>query len=224
MRQRNPQMRHLRALTLLTFVLMVAVTSGPKLAAAQEADTSDAPAKTSRTPWVVHAIGFAPIGEFQDTASFTVGGTLGGRYFLDAKEFLALYAGVGAANYASEQQKFLGFVWTTDTSMLFFEVGPQIHLGNGPVVPYIYGGVGLANFSTSTTLTFDDEELDSETHASDWNLALFGGAGCQIRVHKKVYLDLGVTYQHNGTMTRLIDDEEITSEANVVRVQVGVSF
>ena len=224
MPQRNPQMRNLHSLNLFAFALIVMVTSGLKLAAAQEADTSDAPAKTSHIRLVAHAIGFNPIGEFQDSTSFTVGGTLGGRYFLDKKKLVALYVGFGAANYASESGKFLGYVWTTTTSMSFLEVGPQIHLGNGPVVPYIYAGVGPANFSTQTTLNLDDEEIDSETHASDWNLALFGGAGCQIRVYKKVYLDLGVTYQHNGTMTRLIDDEETTSEANVVRFHVGVSF
>ncbi len=191
---------------------------------AQEADTSDATAKTSRPKIGIHGVGFTPIGEFSDSADSTLGFSAGYRYFLDKKEFIALYAGFGATNYASESEKFLGFEWTTATNMFFLEVGPQIHLGSGPVVPYIYGGVGFTRFSTTTTLNLNDEEIDSETHASDYNPAFSVGAGCYIRVSKHYYLDAGVTYQHNGTMTRLIDDEEITSEANMVRFHVGVSF
>ena len=224
MRQRNSQMRNLCSLALFAFALIVMVTSGLKTAAAQQTDTSDAPAKTSRIRIVAHGVGFAPIGEFADSANSTFGFSAGGRYFLDKKEFLALYAGLGGTNYASESEEFFGFEWTTATNMVFFEVGPQIHFGSGPVVPYIHGSVGFVNFSTSTTLMLGDEELDSETGASDFNPAFSVGAGCQIRVYKQYYLDAGVTYQHNGTMTRLIDDEEITSEANVVRFQVGVSF
>ena len=210
-----------------------------------EADTSDAPVKTSRIGVVVHAIGVSTTGELQDSAStdgvalrrsfgspqgsqLSRGGggvTLGGRYFLDKKESVALYAGFGGANnYLSEQLQFrtLGFKWTSNTSMFFLEVGPQIHLGSGPVVPYIYGGVGFANYSTTTTtVKFGGEKISSETRA-DFNLTLFGGAGCRIRVYKGIYFDLCVTYQDNGTMTHLI--RETTSEVNVVRIQVGVSL
>ena len=210
----------IRTFVLLTFASTVVAAS----ATAQEAepDTLDAPAVPSRLGGVFQAVGFDPTGEFRDNASFSLGGTIGGRYFLDSGRFVALYAGVGFADYGSEEADLFLFDGRTYTQMVFVEVGPQIHIGRGPIVPYIHGSVGITNIAARTSVTFLGETLDTETDASDTNLALAGGGGFRIRAGS-VYLDLAVTYHRNGTMTYLVEEEELTSRADVLRFQVGVS-
>lgn len=209
-----------RTFALLTLAFTVVAAS----ATAQEAqpDTLEARTIPSRLGGVFQAVGFGPAGAFRDNASFSFGGMIGGRYFLDSGRFVALYAGVGFADYGSEEADLFLFDGRTYTQMIFLEVGPQIHIGRGPIVPYIHGTVGITNIATRTSVTFLGETLDTDTDISDTNLALAGGGGLRIRAGS-IHLDFAVTYQRNGTMTYLAEDEEFTSKADVLRFQVGVS-
>ena len=207
----------------LTLVTLAFVLVAPSATAQQpEPDTLDARTAPSRLGGVLQVAGFVPIGEFRDNAGFGVAGIAGVRYFLDKRRFAALYGGFGFASFDSESMGDpLFYQHRTETGMYFVEVGPQIHLGRGPIAPYISASVGLTSFVTSTNVGGLFTEREGSTDLQDISPAFVGGGGLRIRVGS-VHLDLAVTLHLNGTMTYRLGEDEFTSRADLLRFQAGV--
>lgn len=52
---------------------------------------------------MLQVVGFGLTREFRKNASFSFGGTIGDRFSWTRERFVALYAGVGFADYGSEE-------------------------------------------------------------------------------------------------------------------------
>ena len=118
-------------------------------------------------------------------------------------------------------------------------VGPQLTWGRGPVRPYVYATVGTSYFATTTSLSDDHtscgdcDVVASDTNYSDWTFSWSAGGGLLLRTGRYGYLDVGVRYIGNGTVSWLAEGDLVEdaqgiaqphprrSQANVVEVTFG---
>jgi len=114
-------------------------------------------------------------------------------------------------------------------------VGPQLTLGHGLVRPYAYATAGTSYFATTTSLSEDGcgECGASDTNYSDWTFSWSAGGGLLLRTGRYGYLDVGVRYIGNGTVSWLAEGDLVEdaqgiaqphprrSQANVVEVTFG---
>lgn len=129
---------------------------------------------------------------------------------------------------------------TTDNSILFAGLGPELVLFTGRVEPYVTAAAGVSVFLTTSSLGDDwGEDWATTTNYSDATFAWRAGAGTRIRLaggRKPVYLDVAVERHQNGVADYLTKgdiedhpDGSITlypnrTEANLTTFRVGVSF
>jgi hypothetical protein len=157
-----------------------------------------------------------PVGEFRRFARPGFGLSLNGVAGIDQQSVLGLRAEGGGTNYGRfsapfQQQGFLiGIPARQETSNNIYwgAIGPQVTLPLGPVRPYAYATVGVANFTTTSRLFGADVNGNRQTfwQATDlWNLSLMHGLGGGTRVQlarqdgTPVSLDLGARRHYVGS-------------------------
>ncbi len=107
---------------------------------------------------------------------------------------------------------------TTANDIWSFGVGPELHLGSGPLRTYLHAAIGTSDFSTSTSVegSNNSSPFASSTNFNDWTFAYYGGGGFMYLVSNKenpVYIDAGVRYQVHGE-TRYLQEGSIQSNGS----------
>ncbi|HSG07748.1 MAG TPA: hypothetical protein VLA36_05310 [Longimicrobiales bacterium] len=191
-----------------------------------------------------------PLGELGDYIDAGGGGQFYGMFPLDPDGRVRLRADFGFLVYGHERQR-LCFSYpvgcriqmdlTTTNAVMFGGLGPEVVLGSGPVEPYLNASFGFSYFTTTSSLSGDNDfdEFASTTNFDDAVFAWRAGGGVRIQLSKgrrPVALDLGVERHENGvaeflTKGDIVDhpDGSITlfpnrSEANLVTFRVGVTL
>jgi opacity protein-like surface antigen len=159
-----------------------------------------------------------PLGDFGRRVN--VGGGFGGHGLLrlDGAGALALRLDGGFVVYGSERVRAnnpisgrVKLEVQTTNGIAMLGAGPQIMLPRGRVRPYANAGVGLALFTTYSSLRGGDEygtPFAETTNERDATFAFMGGAGLYLPVANRgrtVSLDVGARYHANGTATYLTE-------------------
>lgn len=151
--------------------------------------------------------------------------------------------------YGHERQEFcygvpvgcrIGMDLTTDNSILFGGIGPELVLLKGPIQPYVNASMGFSAFLTTSSLGDDyGDDWANTTNYSDGVFAWRAGGGMRFRVadgRRPVYLDFAVERHQNGVAEYLTEgdiqdhaDGSITlypnrTEANLVAFRMGISI
>ncbi len=192
-------------------------------------------------------IGGAPTGYFGQVVGSGWGGA-GILTWQPGRLPLGLRSEITFLDYASESRDVpvpgtdgrIAGELTTSNWIGRLAIGPQLTWGRGSVRPYAYATVGASHFATTTTLTDDSngcgdcsDVVASDTNYSDWTFSWSAGGGLLLRTGRYGYLDVGVRYIGNGTVSwlgegDLVEDAQGVAQphphrspANVVEVTVG---
>lgn len=190
-----------------------------------------------------------PTGEMGYLVDQGFGMQLTGAVPVAAEGHFLLRGDFGFMIYGHERQQYcydvpigcrIGLDLTTDNTILFGGVGPEIVLATGAVQPYVNASFGFSYFATISSLGDDHgyDDFASTTNYDDGMFAWRAGGGLRIRVsHRRtpVFLDFAVERHQNGvadylTKGDIVDhpDGSITlypnrTEANMVAFRMGVS-
>ena len=226
----------------------------PLLLAALVAAPNAAPAQRDGPPAYFFAggtLGVAePAGELADHVE-TGYGITGHVLFRPYPEgFFGLRLDGGYVNYGRESRDVLlsstvggriSVDLNTTNDIVFLGIGPQIGVPGDRVQPYVNGMVGVAYFTTSSSLRgeLDDESFANTTNYDDAVLSYGGGAGLYVPLRTgraPISLDLGVRYHRNRDVSYLREggitdnpDGSITlhpirSDTDLLTFHVGVSI
>ena len=198
----------------------------------------------------LNAIIAQPVGEFNDyvNVGFGVGGNF--RVALDPSGITSLRFDAGYVNYGRETQEVclsetvgcrIVVDLTTTNNIVFGYGGLQIAAPEGPVRPYVNGGLGYSYFFTESSVegTSNEEPFASTTNFDDGTFSWAAGGGLMIPISSgrtPVSIDLGVRYNHNGevdylTRGAIVDNPDgsidlfpTRSSAHLVTYLIGVSI
>jgi hypothetical protein len=193
-----------------------------------------------------------PVHEFYQYVRNGVGVAGHGFYRLGGDGAFALRADGGFVTYGRERRSVDLYFGggndgelTTTNNIYWLGVGPQLVAPQGPVRPYANASVGVALFSTTTTLRErrfldEDRELADRVEASDFTWAAGAGGGVLVPLSRGprhlTFLDLGARYHRNGRVrylrrggiTELPDGgtrlDLIESRADLWTFQLGFAF
>ena len=159
-----------------------------------------------------------PLGDFGRRVN--VGGGLGGHGLLrlDGAGALALRLDGGFVVYGHERVRAnnpisgrVNLDVETTNGIAIFSAGPQVMLPRGRVRPYANAGIGLALFTTYSSLRGGEEygmPFAETTNERDANFAYMGGAGLYVPMAthgRAISLDVGARYHANGSPTYLTE-------------------
>ncbi len=154
----------------------------------------------------------SPVGQFAENVDFGFGIAGHGRLAVDDAGILAVRLDLGFVNYGKEEVpicitipcRVTGEI-TTSNDILLLGIGPEIGTGQGRIRLYTGASIGLAHFSTTSSVDGTDflgESFASSTNFDDVTFAWRAGPGMQLRVHEGeeafVALDLFGRYHGNG--------------------------
>ena len=190
-----------------------------------------------------------PTGEFADYVDTSFGLD---AYFLarPGSGPVALRVDGGYVNYGRESRNVMlsptiggriGVDLNTTNDIAFLGVGPQIGVPGERLQPYVHGTVGVAYFSTTSSLRGerDDESFGSTTNHDDAVFSYGAGAGLYVPLRTgraPISLDAGVRYHRNRDVQYLreggiVDNADgtisifpVQSDADLFTFQVGVSI
>lgn len=242
----------LRGLTLMALALCVAASTPiDTLAQRRGRGTPRGPAFEEPTTVLgIHLIGADPLGEFGQVVDDGFGADLSISVPVAARGAFRLRADLGGLIYGRERRAVcfpvpvgcrIGLDLTTNNTIVFLGVGPEITVPEGPVRPYVNATAGFSYFATTSSLSGDDDFDDFATTRNFDDLvgSVALGGGVRMRVaggRKPVFVDVGARYHQNGVAEYLREgdivdhpDGSITifpnrSEANLVTYRIGVSF
>jgi hypothetical protein len=149
-----------------------------------------------------------PVGEFSRFARAGFGITANGVAGVDGAGVLGLRVEGGAQNYGRFSAPFTqgGLLiniparQVTSNDVYWGAIGPQVTLPLGPVRPYGFATVGIANFATTSRLLGAGLDGSSQTFwqstdLSNWSRTEAWGGGMRVRIARQqataVNLDLG---------------------------------
>jgi hypothetical protein len=149
-----------------------------------------------------------PVGEFRNFARAGFGITANGVAGLDPMGILGLRLEGGGQNYGRFSAPFqqgglliaIPARQVTSNDVFWGAIGPQVTLPLGPVRPYGFATVGIANFSTTSRLLGAGLDGRSQTFwqstdLSNWSRTEAWGGGVRLRIAQQnataVNLDLG---------------------------------
>ncbi len=191
-----------------------------------------------------------PVGPFRRVAGTGFGLTANGVAGIDPGGILGLRVEGGAQNYGRFSAPFetrsalLGAPGrqVTSNDIYWGAIGPQLSVPLGPVRPYGFATVGIANFATTSRLLGagidgTSREFVRSTDLSNWSTTQALGGGLRVRVARQngtpVHLDLGAR-RHYIKSARYLTPGAIPGEtafgllstsgrADLVTYHVGVS-
>ncbi len=148
-----------------------------------------------------------PVGPFRRFAGVGFGVTANGVAGIDGSGILGLRVEGGAQNYGRFSTPFQqnGLLFSipgrqvTSNDIYWGAIGPQLSVPLGPVRPYGFATVGIANFSTTSRLLgagLDGagQQFVRSTDLSNWSTTQALGGGLRVRVARQsgtaVHLDL----------------------------------
>ena len=152
----------------------------------------------------------SPTGEFAENVARGFGVDLHGRIALDRAGIASLRFDLGFLQYGREtiqvcvtQPCRVTGDLTTSNDIFLLGMGPEVAVTGGRARLYATGNVGLAHFSTSSSVSGsrDAEPYASSTNHSDVTFAWTAGGGAQIRLSRgrtPFHLNLGARYHGNG--------------------------
>ena len=154
-----------------------------------------------------------PKGEFAGNVGRGWGFNLNGTYNIDYKGFLSIRADFGTVQYARER-KDASFFGITGRILLDLEttnnigwgaIGPQIMIPDGPFRPYANAAIAYTDFSTTSTLSDPNGQLQSisNQNAHDGSHAWIFGSGFQIPFGTTGAFNFGGKYYYGGRATYL---------------------
>lgn len=158
-----------------------------------------------------------PVGEFADNVDFGFGILGRGTLEVGAPGVLGLRLDLGFVNYGNEEIRICitlpcrvtGEI-TTSNDILLLGIGPELGTGRGRVRAYTGASVGLAHFSTTSSVDGTDGlgiPFAESTNYSDLTFAWRAGPGIEVLLHEGdealISLDLAATYHANGEATYL---------------------
>jgi hypothetical protein len=185
-----------------------------------------------------------PIGEFREYVRHGWG--VGGYAAIPLRPAspVALRADVGVVIYGSETQRVcLGSCriqvdMTTTNTIVYGNVGPQLILPRGPVRPYVNTAIGLAGFTTSSSVqgsSGSESPFASTTHQSDITFQWLAGGGFVIPVNPSGFsVDVSLRYHNNGQVEYLTKGDIVDhpdgsisftptrSNANLLTLRIGL--
>lgn len=191
-----------------------------------------------------------PVGEFEDFIDGGIG--FGGHFLLklDRAGAFGIRTDAGFVIYGHESRRVclsttvgcrVQVDLNTTNDIAFASIGPQLTFPSGPVQPYVNGSIGIAYFSTRSSIEGlgDAEDHFDTTNFDDVTFAWQAGTGLRVplRVARvPVALDLGARYNTNGRVEYLREgdisdhpDGSITlhpqhSQANMVTWLIGATI
>ena len=158
-----------------------------------------------------------PVGEFADNVDFGFGILGHGTLDVGDAGVLGVRLDIGFVNYGNEEIRICitlpcrvtGEI-TTSNNIFLLGIGPELGTGRGRVRAYTGASVGLAYFSTTSSVDGTDGlgvPFAESTNYSDLTFAWRAGPGIEILLHEGdealVALDLAATYHANGEATYL---------------------
>lgn len=192
-----------------------------------------------------------PTGDFRRFAGVGVGITANAQVSADRGGVFGLRIEGGAQNYGrsgSPVQNFGGLLvnrpyrQVTSNDIFWGSIGPQLSLPVGPVRPYVFGAVGVANFATSSRLIgagLDGRQSQSFeiTDLSSFATTRGYGGGLRFRIPRgdrtALSVDLGARahlirsarYLVPGLVTPDVNPalRAIRGQANFVTYHIGVT-
>jgi hypothetical protein len=226
---------------------LVAVLLAPD-AHAQALDVPDAQRRTVPSRWFgsLSLLAAQPLGEFNDYIDVGGGLAAGVMYQLSPSSPVAIRADFGYVLYGSEKKRIHPFPRlegdiTTNNSIIYAAIGPQIMVPDGLLRPYIGGSIGLSYFFTQSSLdgiTAGSDAILQTTNFDDVTFAYTGAGGVYVPLRrglKPISLDIGARYHGNGRARYLREgsiqdnpDNSITvtpieSETNLVTWHLGIT-
>ena len=161
-----------------------------------------------------------PSGELDVNANNSAAFVLFGNYNHGA---IGVRASLGGFDYAGDEISSLedprAQTIHTGNSLLLFSCGPQLALVQGPVVPYIYGGIGLCR--SWSFVERGSEPGEGQFHRT--NLAWQAGGGLVITLVRvdagrhPLLVDIAANHAWNGTARYFPDDSIQVSEGGAVQ-------
>lgn len=224
---------------------LVVLLVAPTAAHTQDPRRDERDREPSRLEGSIALLNTQPLGELATGPGF--GLALGGAYILDRTRIFRIHGEFRAAIYDHERQQvcFSSTVGcrvrldlTTDYSIVYAGLGPQVALPIGPtrlVLDATLGWGGIMATSSLSGVDDDGESIGDTTNYEDHTLAWSTGAELRIPITHQIALSLGAAYQRNGTMSYvreggIIDNpdgslsfEPFHTEANLVAIMVGVA-
>ncbi|MCU0619277.1 MAG: hypothetical protein MUF40_05155 [Gemmatimonadaceae bacterium] len=202
-------------------IVLAALALAPLLLGAQ-AVADDAP-RPRRGAIGLRGVSAQPVGAFGDAVNVGWGGGIDGRWHLDRAGFLSLRADVDFIGHGRRRQPvslvpaagslIRGRLTTTNTFATLL-VGAEAAQPDGPLRPYVHGGLGAAYFRTGSSLGGSDrfgEENFATTNVSDWARMSVVGGGLRIPLERgrrtETLLDLGVRRAWIGPTTYATPDD-----------------
>lgn len=191
-------------------IALMAALAALRGAAAQSLDVSTTQ-RTTPSRWFgsISVLAAQPLGEFNDYID--IGGGLAGgvMYQLTPNGPLAIRLDAGYVLYGSEKTRIRPFPRlegdiTTNNSIVFAGIGPQLMVPSGMFRPYLGGSAGLSYFFTQSSLdgtTTGSDAILETTNFDDVTFALSAAGGVYIPLRRglrPISLDIGARYHANG--------------------------
>lgn len=200
----------------LTSLVLVAALLGAVPLTAQE----QRPLRLTRFSAGVYGAVAQPVGAFADQVGAAGGGTIFLAYHVTPALSLRtdgtflLYGHERGPNVCAAGSCRVEFELTTDNQIFSAFVGPQLELPDGPVRPYVGGGVGLGYFFTSSHIAgLNSGDFATTTNYDDAVFAWTAGGGVRVpfRIREvPLAAEFGVRYQRNGDVSYLREGSGIT--------------
>jgi hypothetical protein len=230
-------------------VALVAALGAASSLAAQTLDVPTNQQRTTPSRWFgsISLLAAQPLGEFDDYIDVGGGLSAGVMYQVTPNGPFAIRGDFGYVLYGSEKKRIHPFPRlegdiTTNNSIVYAAIGPQLMVPDGTFRPYVGGSVGLSYFFTQSSLdgiTAGSDAILETTNFDDVTFAFTGSGGVYIPLRrgvKPISLDIGARYHGNGRARYLREgsiqdnpDNTITvtpieSETNLLSWHLGVSI
>ena len=205
-----------------------ALAFAPLLLGAQTG-VEDAAPRPPRASIGFRGVSAQPVGAFGDAINVGWGGGLDGRVHLDRAGAVSLRADVDYVGYGNRRQPvslfpaagslIRGRLRTTNTFVTLL-VGGELAQPDGPLRPYVHGGIGATYFRTGSSLggsdRFEDEGF-ATTNVDDWARTAVAGGGLRIPIGRGrrtlTLLDLGARRAWIGPTTYATPDDIVQGPA-----------
>jgi len=190
-----------------------------------------------------------PLGEFAEFVGAGIGANFFGRLPMDPRGVLSFRGDLGFLIYGHESKRvcFEGVGCRvqgrlqTDNSIFYGGIGPELAIPMRNLRPYVHPFVGLAYFSTTSSLEDDwgEDNLFQTENFGDSGFMWGIGGGIEWSLSQgptRVDLNLGARYHHHGVMEYLtkgdiVDNPDgsitmypVVSEANLMSYHLGITI